>query len=210
MNGRMIKRCLMLSLSVSMVSSVARANGPDPSDVYVESISYGGSGCPQGTVGQSISDDRTVFTLIYDQFVASRGPGVPLSESFKECDIHLNLHVPQGWQFSITGVDYRGYVQLPHGMTAHTSSLYFFENAVLDVAHTQANFVGPVTRDYLTHASIGIESLVWSACNEVEPLVIKHNVRLHSGKSETGEGQITTDSIDGKVTHVFGIQWKRC
>jgi hypothetical protein len=36
----------------------AAAAVPDPSKVTIESISYGGTGCPQGSVGSFISADR--------------------------------------------------------------------------------------------------------------------------------------------------------
>jgi hypothetical protein len=61
------------------IGAPAQAAGPDPSKVYIESIGYGGTSCPQGTVGQSISNDRTVATLIFDSFVASSGPTVPVT-----------------------------------------------------------------------------------------------------------------------------------
>jgi hypothetical protein len=32
---------------------------PNPTQVSIESIAYGGSGCPQGSVGSFISADRT-------------------------------------------------------------------------------------------------------------------------------------------------------
>jgi hypothetical protein len=91
---------LVATAVLGNTTSVSAA-GPNPSQVYVQSISYGGSGCPQGTVGQSISDDRTTFTLIYDQYIASTGPGVPITESRKNCQLNVNLHVPQGWTFTI-------------------------------------------------------------------------------------------------------------
>lgn len=39
-------------------SASATSVGPNPSGVYINSISYGGTGCPQGTVGQFVSADR--------------------------------------------------------------------------------------------------------------------------------------------------------
>ncbi|MGH9224732.1 MAG: DUF4360 domain-containing protein [Acidimicrobiales bacterium] len=69
---------------------------PDPDAFYVETLGYAGTGCPQGSVGQSFSDDRTTFTMIFDVFVASTGPGVPVSESRKDCQVDLSLHVPPG------------------------------------------------------------------------------------------------------------------
>jgi len=182
--------------------------GPNPADVYVQSITYGGSGCPQGTVATSFSDDRETFTMIFDEFIASVGPGVPITEGRKNCQINVNLHIPQGWSFSIATADYRGYVELPAGMTATQESIYYFQGEVAQVS-ANCNFVGPVSKDYLVHDEIPLTSVVWSSCNVVRPVNANTQVRIVGGKPGTS-GQITTDSIDGKVTHILGFQWMKC
>src|SRR3954463_5604665 len=82
-------------LSLSAVAS-ASAQNPDPSSPFFLSLRYSGSGCPQGTVGQSLSGDRQTFTLIFDNFVASKGPGVPITENRKNCLLVLSTHTPDG------------------------------------------------------------------------------------------------------------------
>lgn len=42
----------------SPAATTSAAVGPNPTEVYINSISYGGTGCPQGTVGSFISADR--------------------------------------------------------------------------------------------------------------------------------------------------------
>jgi len=42
-------------------ASTSAAAGPNPSGVYINSIAYGGTGCPQGSVGSFISADRTTL-----------------------------------------------------------------------------------------------------------------------------------------------------
>src|SRR5690606_5732798 len=88
---------------------------PNPREVYVHSISYGGSGCPQGSVGSSFSNDRKSFTLIFDSFVAYSGAGVPITEARKNCQLNINLRLPNGFSYSVASFDYRGYVSLPRG-----------------------------------------------------------------------------------------------
>jgi len=36
---------------------------PNPSQVYINSIAYGGTGCPQGSIGSYISADRQTFVV---------------------------------------------------------------------------------------------------------------------------------------------------
>jgi len=55
-------------------ASTSSAAGPNPSDVIINSIAYGGTGCPQGSVGSFISTDRETLVnsklLIIDKLTS--------------------------------------------------------------------------------------------------------------------------------------------
>lgn len=51
-------------LGVNIGVPGVNATGPDPTKVTISSISYGGTGCPQGSVGSFISSDRTTFVIL--------------------------------------------------------------------------------------------------------------------------------------------------
>jgi len=113
-------------LSVLAIAASVSAQGPDPSQVYVEGIKYAGSGCPQGTMSQSIAADRQTFTLIFDKHVATIGNGVPITENRKNCQINVGLRFPKGFSFSVFSSQYRGYAQIDKGVHGqHKSTLYF-------------------------------------------------------------------------------------
>jgi len=190
-------------------NNILATTGPNPNEVYVENITYGGTGCPQGSVSQSLSDDRTTFTLIFDSYIASVGPGVLLSESRKNCQLNVNLHIPQGWQYSIASADYRGYVELDKGVTALQESTYYFQGDTNQVS-SPANFAGPVDKDYLVHVEIPFTSVVWSSCDVVRPINANTQVRISTIGNPKGSGMMTTDSIDGKIEHKLSFAWKRC
>src|SRR5947208_7771357 len=98
---------LLLSTALAAVPAAAPLDvlvvtspgGPDPSKVWISGITTGGTGCPDGTVSQVFSDDRSTFTLIFDTYIASLGPGVPITESRKNCQLNINLHYPGGFQY---------------------------------------------------------------------------------------------------------------
>lgn len=180
--------------------------GPDPTQVYVQSITYGGSGCPQGTVGTSFNVERSQFTLIFDAFIASKGPGVPATEATKSCQINLNLHIPQGWQYSIATVEHRGFVQLPKKMKASQQVTYYFQGDG-DLASADSSFVGPVARDYLIRDTLPFSTVAWSSCNISRPMNMVTELALKGG---TEPGQITNDSTGGRVEFVLGLHWKPC
>ena len=181
--------------------------GPDPNTVFVQSLTYGGSGCPQGTVSQNFNDDRTAFTLLFDSYVASMGPGVPLTESRKNCQLNIGLRIPQGWQYSWATVDYRGYMNLDAGVTATQSATYYFQGSQMQ-SRLATNFRGPADRDYILSDAFPVETLVWSDCGA------RANVNINSAISVSGprssQGLMTTDSIDGKVKQIYSMQWRRC
>jgi len=189
-------------------SATASTITPDPSEVYLNGIAYGGTGCPQGTVGSYISADRQTFTLIFDQYVASIGPGVAITETRKNCQLNLDLHYPGGFQYSVFSTIYRGYVSLDKGVTARQSATYYFSGETSQ-STASTSFTGPVSRDYEIVMDRDLTSVVWSPCGTQAPLNINSAVLLQSSIS-SAQGFITDDSIDGKITFVVGIQWQKC
>jgi len=195
--------------STPVASTPAALDGPNPSDVYLESWTYGGSGCPQGTVSNSISDDRTSFTMIFDQFIASVGPGVAITQSRRNCQLLLNVHYPQGWQYSVFSANYRGYVQLDDGVTGTQKSTYYFQGET-DQASSQSDFAGPDSEDYLVTDNIDQTSMVWSPCGDIKALNVNSQVRVNNNGQTDATGEMTTDSVDGTFQHIIGFQWRTC
>jgi len=147
-------RLFMPASLVLALPLISQASGPDPGQPFIESISYGGSGCPQNTVAQSISDDRQSFTLVFDVFVAAIGLSVPVTEQTKNCTITLHLHLAPGWQTWTQATARRGYVQLDSGIQAFSRATHTM-NAVSAADQTtgngvdqssQSNFSGPVAK----------------------------------------------------------------
>jgi hypothetical protein len=186
----------------------AGRHGPDPSGAYIQSVTYAGSGCPQGTIGLSISSDRTTVTMIFDAFIASTGSGRPLTESRKSCLMQLTLHLPQGWALTLGKADYRGYVQLDTGLTASRSTTYSFQG--FQARFTQPSpFAGPVAQDYLQSDQGFLPSFVPTACNAVGTLDVNTLIQISGGDGHR-TGQMTLDSFDGKLTKVAARPTRTC
>lgn len=180
-----------------------------PNTVRIRNIMYNGSGCPIGSVGQNIAPDFKAFTLTFSDYIAEIGPGIPLSDARKNCQLTLDMYFPQGWQFAIATFDYRGYVTLDTRVQATQSSAYYFQGQG-QTGRFSTNFSGPVDRDYQFRDTIGLTSLVWSPCGATRALNINTQVRLNNRSNPNGSGLITTDSIDGQIIHKYGLQWRRC
>lgn len=106
----------------------------DRDQVKIMGVTYGGTGCPQGSVGYTISDDRSTVTLIYDSYVASIGPGIAITENRKACQINLDIQYPGGFQYSILSADYRGYAAIDKGVTGTLKSTYYFSGLAPQVS----------------------------------------------------------------------------
>jgi len=189
-------------------ASTSAAAGPDPSEVYINSISYGGTGCPQGSVGSFISADRQTFTLIFDSYVASIGPGVAVTDNRLNCQLNIDLEYPPGFQYSVLGTTFRGYAGLDKGVTGVQSALYYFSGSATQVS-TSTTFNGPTDGDYEISDTIPFTSTIFSPCGAALPLNINSQVRLTSTVT-TATGILTDDSIDGKITFEVGVQWQKC
>jgi hypothetical protein len=204
-----MKFSAVLAAGVFALSSLVSAQTTvDLSQVYVDGISYGGTGCPQKSVGILLSNDKKTFTLLFDSYVAEIGPQTRITATRKNCQITVNLHYPQGFQYSLLSTDYRGYVGIDKGVTATQKSTYYFSGDQAQ-ASTETKFVGPQSKTYLIHDEIPFTSTVWAPCGQVQALNINSQILLTTTDSKA-EGLLTTDSIDGKVSFILGLQWQAC
>ncbi|KAF2263072.1 hypothetical protein CC78DRAFT_292449 [Lojkania enalia] len=181
---------------------------PPPGTVQINGVTYGGTGCPQGTLSSQLSNDRTTMTLIFDTYIASIGPGISPVENRKNCQLNVHLTYPGGFQYSILSADYRGYAAIQKGITGTLKSTYYFSGQT-DQSSTEYTFVGPVNGDYLKHDQADSTSVVWSPCGAEGLLNINSQVRLTSNNG-SATGLLTTDSTDLKFTQVVYVQWQQC
>lgn len=195
------------SLVLTLSAAAAFADAPD--NVTINNIVYAGSGCPAGSVAQNVSQDASAFTLMFDDYMAEVGPGVPFFAGRVNCQLNIDLSYPSGWSFTVISIDTRGFVELDPGVTALQQSSYYFQGQD-GSAVMSSNAVGPIDTDYDLTDSLTSDALVWSPCGEQRSLNIDTEVRANNFGNPTGNGLITTDSIDGQVTTVFAIQWQRC
>jgi hypothetical protein len=107
--------------------------------VQIKGVTYGGTGCPQGTVSSQFSDDRTTMTLIFDSYIASIGPSIAVTEQRKNCQLNVHLTYPGGFQYSVLSADYRGYAAIQKGVTGTLKSTYYFSGQTDQVRWTSSS-----------------------------------------------------------------------
>lgn len=200
---------LVFAACVSLAPVVRAQTAPPASQVTIRSLEWAGSGCPPGSVEGSVASDAKAFSLLFSQYQASVGPGIPIGESRKNCNLLLRLKFPQGWSFTILNVDYRGYASLDNRVRGTQRSGYFFEGQFPSGA-LRSDLVGPFDDNYEVRDRLGLDTVVWSPCGVDRALNINTEVRVNNRSNPRGSGLITTDNITGELTHVYGLQWRRC
>jgi hypothetical protein len=167
-----------------------------------------GSGCPAGTAAVAVAPDNTAFTVSYSDYLAQSSGDVSPTESRKNCQLNLNVHVPQGFTYAIASVNYRGYAYLGSGATALQKAQYYFQGSAETTASTH-NFAGPMDDNWQTTDTTDYASLVWAPCGETRNFNINSELRVDAG---TGGGTsfIAMDSTDGGVSTTYQLAWEEC
>jgi hypothetical protein len=203
---------LLVAGAVLAGAAPAWTKPPVADQVYISKLRFSGTGCSDADAKAKLDDedddglpDR--FTVLFSKYVAQQGPGVPASERRKNCNLKVTLQLPQGRQFSIAKVLYTGFADLPKGVTGTQRTDYKFvlpSNKIRLESTLYGEFIG----EYQIEDTLTLASLVWSRCGRSAPLDMRTEIYLSGVSSEPA--QMTTDQIDGKVTQVYGLQWRRC
>ncbi|MGI0117730.1 DUF4360 domain-containing protein [Zooshikella sp. RANM57] len=199
------KTFLSLPLIALATSALANSNIP----VTIDIVKNSGTGCPSGTVAATVAPDGKSFVLGFDAYIAEVGPNIPNREGRKNCTLTAQLNIPNGYSFTIVDVNYRGYAALEEGVNALQQSRYFFAGYPQE-ARLKTEFNGPYDDNYLISDRLGLHSVVWSSCGAKEPVVVSTELRVNNNGNTNARGLITTDTIDGKLTHQYGIQFREC
>jgi hypothetical protein len=117
---------LVVAAATLGLATPTPATAPNPNDVFIKSFTYAGSGCPAGSVANATDASKQVLTLLYDSYVAAIGPGTQVADRRKNCQINLDIHYPNGFQYSLFSADYRGFEDLDGGVTGEQVATYYF------------------------------------------------------------------------------------
>lgn len=118
------------------------STGPDPTQITITQASFSGNGCPQGTVSTSFSADKTLVTFGFDAFQTYIGPGTAVADHSKNCQLHLTLNYPGGFQYSVVDSTYHGYAQMDAGVTGTFYSTYYFSQDASATTTTHTSLTG--------------------------------------------------------------------
>jgi hypothetical protein len=183
-----------------------------PEGVSVRQFSYAGTGCPAGTIRGDLPVDGRTFLIFWDAFAAEAGPGIPLPESRKNCQILLDLDYPAGWQYTLGSIDYSGHLVLEDGVEATAASAFYFQGSG-DTARADKTFVGPLDADYHEVVDFAAETegqVIWSPCEATRAINVNVQVRVNSLTARDRNGLITFATDPETQGSLLALKWRRC
>jgi hypothetical protein len=199
-----------LALSMITAGVSAPASAPPPGPVTVNVVTVNGSGCPAGTTAVDVADDNTAFTVTYSSYLAQVGPQSAPTDIRKNCQLSLQIHVPQGFTYAIAEADYRGFADLAGGATGMEQANYYFQGTA-PTARVAHKFTGPYNDDWQTTDVTDVASLVFAPCGVDRYLNVNSELRVAAGSSNPASTSfMTMDSTDGSIHTTYHFQWKQC
>jgi Domain of unknown function (DUF4360) len=208
----------MLNVVMAIGTVVASALAPAPVDapdappppdrITVRLVSVRGSGCPANTAEVALAPDKTAFTVTYSHYIVQAGKGTKPTDSRKNCQLMVHVHVPQGFTYAIAQADYRGYANLARNTTGSHITHYYFQGSS-DTYHTRHDFRGAYDDFWQATDRVAVDQLVYKKCGEDRDFAINTDMRVAaSASSPTSWMQM--DSTDGSISTIYHFAWKRC
>ncbi|MFD9597468.1 DUF4360 domain-containing protein [Kitasatospora sp. NPDC059973] len=204
----------LLGSSLTGVGGEAAATGwstPPPDKIVIDVATVNGSGCPAGTAAIAVSPDNTAFTVTYSDYIAQVGVGSKPTDFRKNCQLNLNVHVPQGFTYAIAAADYRGYAHLVPGASAVQKANYYFQGSPQTTSLSH-RFTGALDDSWQATDSVAVAALVWAPCGELRNFNINTELRVNAGTSDPTRTTsfMTMDSTDGSINTVYHLAWRQC
>ncbi|RYP34721.1 hypothetical protein DL768_011041 [Monosporascus sp. mg162] len=176
---------------------------PDEKLIKIVGASTSGNGCPQGTV----------ITFGFDAFQTYIGPGITPDNWSKNCQLHLNLQYPGGFQFSVVESTYHGYAQLDEGVTGTFLSTYYFSQDAGSTTTTRTSIQGggawALGQVYTKQDKVPTAAVIWSPCGATGILNVNNRIALTS-RNSTAYGQISDDDATVAFTQQVHVDWQPC
>jgi len=192
---------------------LGRRDGAPPADqITIVSSTYSGNGCPQGSVSTSLSLDKTVITFGFDSFQTYIGPTAAQADKTKNCQLHLGLQYPGGFQYAVTDAVYHGYARLDAGVTGNFLSTYYFSQDASKTTTTKSSISGAawVKGDvYTKEDQVETTATIWSPCGDTGILNVNNRIALTSTVT-SATGELSNDDATVSFTHQAHVSWRPC
>ncbi|MGW6935840.1 DUF4360 domain-containing protein [Lentzea sp. NPDC054927] len=199
-----------LAVLFTLSSTPAHAATVPSERVTIDVVTVNGSGCTQGTAEVIVSPDNTSFWVIYSDYLAQAGKGAGGTDFRKNCQLNLQINVPQGFTYGIAEATYGGFGHIERGAIGYQSVNYYFQGQSATTTWKHA-FNGPFDDNWTITHKTEFSEIVWAPCGEKRNLNVNSALRVDKGTSDANTNSfMTMDYQRGEVRTLHHFSWKRC
>lgn len=175
---------------------------------------YGGTGCPQGTVGANLSPDNKQLSILFDEYIIELGEFNGQKRGRKNCQISIPFIVPPDHKMTIVQMDFRGYNSIPAQGRVRFNSQFTISKEESDrerkLQRVNESFIGPIDDEYFVSARL--HDRRWSRCGQDFELNI--DLTLMAATNQSMDELISTvDSLDTDIQDAkvkYYLVWQKC
>ncbi len=192
------------AFSSACLGLAVEASSAAPVGVKIADISYGGTGCAQGSIETPNLPSWEPIDLELPDFVAEIGPGIPRSKFRAFCQMTLSLKVPRGWSYALKQTRLEGEAVLPTGASATIGTDVYFSAS--ESGQYSSVLRGKYDDSFVIRDQFSTSDLVWSPCGSNKPMNIKLSAAIRS-RAGSNSSQV---SIDQWTIKPSDFVWRRC
>lgn len=181
--------------------------------LVMQTPSYAGTGCPQGSASTTLSGDGKTLSVLFDSYVVEAGSHVGQKRSDKGCQINIPFLVPAGFAVQVVKMNYRGFTAIPAGGRSTFGAGF----RILEVDGRSTNtrrvlranvMKGPRNEEFMMSSLL--KGAQFSPCGRNFTLAAESTLNVQSNIN--GDQALSTvDSLDAVQTPViYSLRWKKC
>lgn len=163
-----------------------------PTGPFVD-VRANGTGCPAGTWRSEVSEDGTTFSIVFDEYQASVGPGAAFS--IEDCT--LGIQLAPGSSYAVESFTYRGDASLAAGQRATFSANYWFQGTPAENRAIGSDLTGPLDNPFMFDDAPAVEELQFAPCGVERDLNVTTRVVLRNAPGGSSAGSLVLDSAEG-------------
>ncbi len=185
------------------------------SQISMTGYEFQGSGCPQGHVSVVMTEDGSSFSVLYDAFDLRVDAATQSAQA--SCSIVIHVRKPKKLGFQVEEADFRGFVALDAGVSA-TQNVQVMVGPNRGHQKLSAEFgtqtwQGPVADNYALRAVKPTKKrpavLDCVPPKENTDIIINSQIKI-ANPVGAAFGQLTVDSVDGKLVQKFNLKLINC
>jgi hypothetical protein len=204
---RRLMKGLTSLMSVTALSATALAYAHSAETVRLRGLAVAGSGCPAGSVMAQLGADGETLELGFSEFIAEVGPGIPLADSRRFCNLTFVLDVPSDQQYAIREVSYDGFAYLENGAGADLKSSFFFAGRPQEL-QLERKLNGSFNDHFSGAIRVPSNELLWSECGGDKLAALTTSVRVYAAQGSGARGYIAKDNLG--VNQRYALAYRSC